>query len=182
MLKMSKSFASRERKLQHARRYQSRHAARVFAVLRVAHFPAERGNLSRNSSLFSNSFASRVLPRLCELRHFRGHRRFRSRFRDRERVLIRFHQSSHAARGRRVEFVFVHCTIRFANRFEQKSERRGNVQIVIKRVFELGSNWMLGRSDVGALDVCFCLQLRAVVPASRRSGPTTLALLSFLPR
>ena len=50
---------------------------------------------------------------------------------------MRFHQSSHAARGRGSERALIERSICFADRIEKKTERRRDIEIVIERLFEL---------------------------------------------
>ncbi len=133
------------------------------AVLRVAHFPAERVQFVAQFIAFLPIFCKpRLLALLRQLRHFCGNRDLRLRF-EIEDSVDPFPPIEPSVRGRGVEFVFVHCAVRFANRFEQESERRGNVQIIIERFFKL-LRWTLGvgRSRVGR---SLFLQLRAIAPS-----------------
>src|SRR5215471_11104349 len=125
----------------------------LWPVFRVAHFPAKRRDLlAQFVAPFLILFASYVLTLFCQLCHFVWNGDVGLSFKIKNSV-DPFPPFQPCACRIRVHFVLIHRAIGFANRFEEKSQRSRNVEIVIQRVFQ-SSSWALG---VGrwALGVCF---------------------------
>src|SRR5262249_20048807 len=100
---------------------------KFLAVFCVARFPAQRGNsISQFVASFPIFCVPCVLALLCKLRHFYRDRDFGFRFEIEDRVDPFPPIQPCVCRGG-VEFVFIHRAVRLPNRFEQESERRGNV-------------------------------------------------------
>src|SRR5207249_366616 len=123
------------------------------SIFRIAHFPAEfRNLLAQFVASLPILLAPCVLAFLCELRHFWRNHDFNFGFKIGNTVNS-FPPIQPCGCRSGVQVVFVYFAIRFADRFKQKAQRCGNVQIIIERFFEVRFfNWALG---VGrwALDV-----------------------------
>ena len=84
-------------------------------IFRVAHFPAERGDsIAQLIASFPILFASCVLALFCELRHFRWHHDFDFSF-EVKNSIDSFPSIQPCACRSSIQFVFIHCAIRFAN-------------------------------------------------------------------
>ena len=81
----------------------------------------------------------RFLSFVCKLRDFRRNHDFGLRFKL-ENSADPIPPIQPQSRRLRVELIFVHRAVRFANGFKQKSQRRGDIQIVIESILKLGSN------------------------------------------
>ena len=109
---------------------------KLLPILSIARFPAKRENsIAQFVASLPIPFTSCGLAILCELRHFRRYRGFGVRFEIENVVDPPPPIQPSLCRGG-IELILIHRSIRLPNRFEQKSKRRGNIEIVIERFFK----------------------------------------------
>ena len=132
----------------HRRELSAGAARHLLPVLRVSHFPAARAQFVAQFITFSPIFCKPCLhPRLRQLRNFRRQLCF-APAESASTLSIRVPPIQPGFALRRSQIAAIQRAVRFANRFEQKSERGGDVQIVIERFLELcrsGVNVALAR-------------------------------------